>query len=105
MILVPPTALPGFWTFMFHVSPQTYLMHGLVVAGLANTKIHCAPNELLHIDRLPSGISTCGEYLEAHVKSASGYAANPNATVDCMYRPVSGTNILARKVALKQKRD
>ncbi|KAL1845877.1 Multidrug resistance protein [Diaporthe australafricana] len=93
-ILVPPKALPGFWIFMYRVSPQTYLMNGLATAGLSNTKVICSSTESVHIDILPTGRSSCGEYLEAYAEAAKGYVMNPNATSNCQYCPVSETNDL-----------
>lgn len=79
---------------MYRVSPQTYLMNGLATAGLSNTKVTCSSIESLHIDSLPPGRSSCGEYLGAYAEVAKGYVVNPNATANCQYCPLSETNDL-----------
>ncbi|KAI0806443.1 putative ABC multidrug transporter [Xylaria sp. FL0064] len=99
-IIVPPNALPRFWIFMYRVSPQTYLMNGLVLAGLGNTRVTCSPAETVHIDNLPLGYDTCGEYLEGYARSHNGYTINPTATIDCQYCPISDTNIFLASFGL-----
>ncbi|KAI1740240.1 putative ABC multidrug transporter [Xylaria scruposa] len=91
-ILVAPGALPGFWIFMYRVSPQTYLMNGLILAGLAGTEIACSATEALQIDMLPSNATSCGSYLEEYVTTHGGYVINPEAVAGCQYCPLSSTN-------------
>lgn len=79
---------------MYRVSPQTYLVDGLVVAGLANSEITCSPTEALRIDQLPSNVTSCGSYLEAYAKTHGGYVINPEAVSGCQYCPLSSTNSL-----------
>ncbi|KAJ8113402.1 hypothetical protein ONZ43_g5165 [Nemania bipapillata] len=78
-ILVTPDALPRFWIFMYRISPQTYLMNGLVLAGLANTEINCSPTDALQIDMLPNNATSCGSYLAEYVTTHGGYVINPEA--------------------------
>jgi ABC-type multidrug transport system permease subunit len=59
-----PTQLPGFWIFMYHVSPFTYLIGGWAGTGLADRSVVCAPNALAVFDP-PSGES-CEEYLSRY---------------------------------------
>lgn len=78
---------------MYRVSPLTYFVRGLAAAGLANAEIHCSAVEMLQLD-MPQNTSfqTCGDYLTPYAKLAGGYVANPQATADCQYCPVSKTN-------------
>jgi len=46
-VLVGPNAMPGFWIFMYRVSPFTYLVEGLLGNGVAHAPVHCADNEFL----------------------------------------------------------
>lgn len=90
-VLQPPPALPGFWIFMYRVSPFTYLIGGWAGTGLADRPIVCADNELAVFDP-PSGQS-CGSYLSAYVGGgAPGTLLNPSATTGCEYCPIRNAN-------------
>ncbi|OAP57126.1 hypothetical protein AYL99_07863 [Fonsecaea erecta] len=90
-VLQPPSALPGFWIFMYRVSPFTYLIGGWAGTGLANRAVVCAKNELAVFDP-PSG-QTCGQYLSAYLKGgAPGSLLNPAATASCEYCPIRSAN-------------
>jgi len=93
-VLAGPTVLPGFWIFMYRVSPFTYLIDAMLSTAVAGTNVVCASNEYLHFDP-PSG-QTCGEYLSSYISSTSGYLQNPNATGQCSYCQIAETdNFLA----------
>jgi len=90
-VLQPPSALPGFWLFMYRVSPFTYLIGGWSGTGLANRPIVCEQNELAVLDP-PSG-QTCGDYLAAYLANgAPGTLLNPSATSGCEYCPLRNAN-------------
>jgi ATP-binding cassette subfamily G (WHITE) protein 2 (PDR) len=91
-ILASPTVLPGFWIFMYRVSPFTYLVDGVLSVGLANTRVQCADIEYLHFNP-PSGL-TCSQYLGTYMSSAGGYLsdASANSTSDCQFCVVADTN-------------
>ncbi|KAI1612321.1 ABC multidrug transporter [Exophiala viscosa] len=90
-VLQSPTALPGFWIFMWRVSPFTYLIGGWAGTGLANRPVVCAQNELAIFDP-PSGQS-CGTYLAKYLDGgAPGTLHNPSASVGCEYCPIRNAN-------------
>ena len=90
-VLQPPSALPGFWIFMYRVSPFTYLIGGWAGSGLADRPVVCANNELAIFDP-PSG-QTCGAYLSAYLKGgAPGSLLNPSAVSECKYCPLQNAN-------------
>ncbi|KAJ9614979.1 hypothetical protein H2200_001053 [Cladophialophora chaetospira] len=90
-VLQPPTALPGFWIFMYRVSPFTYLIGGWAGTGLANRAVVCAQNELA-VFNPPTG-QTCGKYLSAYLEGgAPGSLLNPSATTQCEYCPLQSAN-------------
>lgn len=94
--MVSPNDLPGFWIFVYRASPLTYLIDGLISAGLANTHIICSATELLVIDP-PGGFNgTCEAYLAPYARATGGAGAllNPNATLGCEYCRIASTNIL-----------
>ncbi|KAM0351170.1 hypothetical protein ACHAPU_002955 [Fusarium lateritium] len=82
-VLQSPTALPGFWIFMYRVSPFTYWVAGIVSTELAGRAIECSVDETSIFDP-PSG-QTCGEYMADFLKAAPGQLQNPNATAQCQY--------------------
>lgn len=88
-VLVGPTAMPGFWIFMYRVSPFTYLVEGLLGNGVANAPVTCAPSEFARFDA-PSG-QNCGEYLEQYISAAGGYLEDPNST-SCQLCGIDNTN-------------
>ncbi|KAI1615041.1 ABC drug exporter AbcA [Exophiala viscosa] len=88
-VLVGPKAMPGFWIFMYRVSPFTYLVEGLLAVGVANAPVTCADNELLHF-RAPSG-ETCGTYLKSYISEAGGYLIDSNAS-QCEFCTLDNTN-------------
>ncbi|ETI20753.1 hypothetical protein G647_07095 [Cladophialophora carrionii CBS 160.54] len=100
-VLQSPTALPGFWIFMYRVSPMTYLVAGWASTGLRGRRVQCADNELANFDP-PSG-QTCGAYLARYLQGgAPGQLYNPAATSQCQYCPLTsadqflaGSNIYA----------
>lgn len=89
-VLASPTALPGFWIFMYRVSPFTYLVSGMMSTGLANTKVVCDAVEYLHFN--PPSSQTCFEYLEPYMSAAGGYLNNPEARTNCEFCSISDTN-------------
>ena len=86
-VIQTPDALPGFWIFMYRVSPLTYLVSGILSVGLHGRPAICSPNELSVFDP-PSG-QTCGQYLKAYLRTASGHLIDQNATARCQYCPLS----------------
>ncbi|KIX04357.1 uncharacterized protein Z518_05225 [Rhinocladiella mackenziei CBS 650.93] len=88
-VLVGPNAMPGFWIFMYRVSPFTYLVEGLLGNGVAHAPVTCADNEFLRFNA-PAG-STCGEYLQPYISAAGGYLVNANAT-NCEFCSLDSTN-------------
>lgn len=82
-VMQPPSALPGFWIFMYRVSPLTYLVAGITATGLHGRAIECASAELSVFNPL-SGM-TCGDYLGSFLQSSPGQLYNPSATQNCQY--------------------
>ncbi|KAK8080338.1 ABC-2 type transporter domain-containing protein [Apiospora hydei] len=92
-VLVPPDTLPGFWIFLYRVSPLTYLIEGLAGAGLADLKLSCSEIETLHLQVPEDGQDlSCGQYLASYSTIAHGYVVNPEERPDCLYCPVGNAN-------------
>lgn len=88
-VMQPKDALPGFWVFMYRVSPQTYWVSGIVSTGLHDQSLQCSSSELYHLDPPMNSGMTCEQYLKEYLSVAPGHLNNPNATSDCQYCPVS----------------
>lgn len=89
-VMQSPEALPGFWIFMYRVSPFTYWVGAMAAAMLAGREVQCATNEL-NIFNPPSG-ETCQSYLAPYLTQAPGALQNPDATVDCRYCALSSAD-------------
>ncbi|KAJ5097422.1 hypothetical protein N7456_008143 [Penicillium angulare] len=89
-VMQPPSALPGFWIFMYRASPLTYLIAGVTGTGLHGRAIHCATAELSVFN--PPGGLTCGDYLQPYVSAAGGQLYNPAATNNCQYCQLSNAD-------------
>ena len=90
-VMQPPQALPGFWVFMYRVSPLTYLVDSIAATGMHARLVTCASNELSRFDP-PSG-TTCGDYLQTFLAtSPGGSLINPSATAGCEYCPLSSSD-------------
>ena len=89
-VLAGPTTLPGFWIFMYRLSPFTYLVDGMLSTGLANTNVVCSSIELVNFNP-PLG-QTCGTYMSEFLKTEPGYLTDENATANCEFCTVSSTN-------------
>ncbi|KAM6532377.1 Multidrug resistance protein [Fusarium solani] len=91
-ILASPDDLPGFWIFMYRLSPFTYVVEGLMGTSMANAEASCEPNELIKFDA-PNG-TTCGDYLKSYLSDVGGYVTNPQAGngAACEYCTISDTN-------------
>ncbi|KAF3401994.1 ABC transporter CDR4 [Penicillium rolfsii] len=90
-VLATEDTLPGFWIFMYRVSPFTYLVSAMLSTGLSGADAICEKVEYLTFN--PPSNQTCGEYLAPYIEMVhSGYVANPDATSDCSFCSVSKTD-------------
>jgi ATP-binding cassette subfamily G (WHITE) protein 2 (PDR) len=91
-IMQSPTALPGFWIFMYRVSPFTYWIAGIVATQLHDRPVTCSTSETSTFSP-PSG-QTCQQYLAPYLQTAPGTLQNPNATADCRFCSLSSSDQL-----------
>lgn len=94
--MVPKIALPGFWIFMYRVSPMTYLVSAFLSTGLAGNEVRCSEIDFLHF--APPNGTTCGEYLEPFMKMAGGRLADPSATEMCQFCSLTSTDVFLSTV-------
>ncbi|UKZ57315.1 hypothetical protein TrVGV298_011168 [Trichoderma virens] len=89
-VLQVPSALPGFWLFMWRVSVFTYWVGGIVATELHGRQIVCSQSEL-SIFNPPSGL-TCGDYLGPFLQQAPGQLQNPSSRTQCQYCQLSNAD-------------
>ncbi|KAJ5901777.1 ABC multidrug transporter C [Penicillium taxi] len=89
-VLATPDNMPGFWIFMYRVSPFTYLVSAMLSTGVSGAEITCEAVEYLKFS--PPDNMTCGSYMETYISAASGYLENPDATTDCSFCSMSSTD-------------
>lgn len=82
-VLQTRVALPGFWVFMYYVSPFTYWIAGIVATVLHGRPVHCSPAETLTFDP-PPGMS-CAEYLAPLAGQSRGTLQNPLDRAACRF--------------------
>jgi ATP-binding cassette, subfamily G (WHITE), member 2, PDR len=96
-VLATPSNMPGFWIFMYRVSPFTYLVSAVMSTGLANTRVTCSSNEYVRFN--PPANQTCGEFMKGYIGAAGGYLQNPSATADCSFCSVENTNAFLKAIS------
>lgn len=82
--------LPKFWTFMYRVSPATYLVGGIMSNAVANSDAQCADREILQMK--PTGDLNCKDFLASYIDNAGGRILNPMSQELCQYCPLATTN-------------
>jgi ATP-binding cassette, subfamily G (WHITE), member 2, PDR len=98
IILVSPTALPGFWIFMYYLSPLTYLISAVLSTALSGTHVRCASDELVRFER-PSG-TTCGTFMASYIGSSGGYLVDESAIKTCEYCSFDETDVFLDSVGI-----
>ncbi|KAF5666080.1 ABC transporter CDR4 [Fusarium heterosporum] len=87
--------IPTFWSFMYYVSPGTYIVGGVMSAAIYGSKVVCADNEILQM--MVPGNMTCGDFMGPFVDAAGGYLVDPSSTEACQYCSLASTEeFLAR---------
>ncbi|KAI4517501.1 ABC-2 type transporter-domain-containing protein [Schizophyllum commune] len=88
--VVQPFSQLGWWKWMYHLSPYTYFIEGLLGQAAGHGDVTCADIEYVTLTP-PSGQS-CGDYLSPYISMAGGYLTNPDATSDCQFCSVKTTD-------------
>ncbi|KAJ8519083.1 hypothetical protein ONZ45_g3902 [Pleurotus djamor] len=88
--VVQPFSQLGWWQWMYHVSPYTYLIEGLLGQAIGRQQIVCADKELVAVNP-PSG-SNCSSFFENYISNRGGYLNNPDATSGCQFCPSRTTD-------------
>ncbi|KAH6877437.1 pleiotropic drug resistance ABC transporter [Coprinopsis sp. MPI-PUGE-AT-0042] len=88
--VVQPYRLLGWWQWMYHLSPYTYLIEAMVGQAVGRQPINCSSTELVTLE--PPGGQTCGGYLNPYISRAGGYLTNPDASTGCLFCPSRTTD-------------
>nr|QFR37219.1 ABC transporter [Cyberlindnera americana] len=90
-VLVTKDAMPGFWVFMYRVSPLTYYIEAFLTNAVANTDVVCEAAEFKTL--VPPSGSTCAEFFSDYLTAAgTGYLSDPSSTTSCSLCSISTTN-------------
>ncbi|GJP96864.1 ABC transporter Cdr4 [Aspergillus niger] len=95
-VLATPDNMPGFWIFMYRLSPFTYLVSAMLSTGLAGTTVTCEAVEYLSFNT--PGNQTCQNYMSSYISANGGYLLNPSATSDCQFCTMSSTDTFLAQV-------
>jgi len=80
----------GWWKWMYHLSPYTYFIEGLLGQALGKKPIVCSAIELVTLEP-PSG-RTCQDYLQTYIDNSGGYLTNPTAITGCEFCAFASTD-------------
>jgi len=95
-VLASKDVLPGFWIFMYRISPLTYLVSAMLSVGVAKAPVVCSSIEIVRV--LPPNGSTCREYLSPFINSAGGLLYNPESARECHYCPITNTDSFLKQI-------
>ncbi|KAL4922188.1 ABC-2 type transporter-domain-containing protein [Aspergillus aurantiobrunneus] len=99
-VLSSADAMPGFWIFMYRVSPFTYLVSAMLSTGLSGTNVECEAVEYLTFN--PPANQTCEVYMRDFMDSTrSGYLQDPGATSQCAFCTMDTTDTFLSSVGSK----
>ncbi|KAH8733694.1 ABC-2 type transporter-domain-containing protein [Ilyonectria robusta] len=98
-VIVAYSSLPGFWKFMYRVSPMTYIISAMLSDGVAKQEVQCSAIEFLTLQ--PANNLTCGEYLEPFMQAAGGSLQDPSSTDQCMFCSVAQTDVYLQAVGIE----
>ncbi|KAL4780663.1 ABC-2 type transporter-domain-containing protein [Aspergillus varians] len=82
-VMQPPSALPGFWIFMYRASPFTYWISGMTATQVSGREVICGSDELSVFD--PPANQTCAGYMSDYISLAGGKLINPDASAGCEF--------------------
>lgn len=98
-VLMPKNSMPGFWKFMYYISPFTYLVSSMLATGVGDSTVVCSAEEYVTFPP-PDGM-TCGQYMDPYIKVASGYVLDPNATKECAFCVMKHTDAYLQTINIK----
>jgi ABC-type multidrug transport system permease subunit/ABC-type multidrug transport system ATPase subunit len=97
-VLAGPSQFPGFWIFMYRVSPFTYLVEGMLSTAVKDASVTCLSVDYLRFPP-PSGQS-CESYMAPYLDSLGGYLLDGQSTTNCSLCQISSTNTFLESVSI-----
>ncbi|RDW23337.1 ABC-2 type transporter-domain-containing protein [Yarrowia lipolytica] len=91
-VLATKEQMPGFWVFMYRVSPLTYFVGGMMATGMGRAPVTCSPHELVRFPAVPG--KSCGEYMDGFISAlgdSAGYLVSSSADM-CEYCPMKSSD-------------
>ncbi|KAF7360014.1 Pleiotropic drug resistance ABC transporter [Mycena venus] len=88
--VVQPLSQLGWWKWMWHVSPFTYLIEGVLGQAIGGKSMQCSAVELVSVN--PPDGKTCGQYFASYMSFAGGYLTNADATSGCQFCSTATTD-------------
>ncbi|KAH9474468.1 Brefeldin A resistance protein [Psilocybe cubensis] len=88
--VVQPFGQLGWWKWMYHVSPYTYLIEAILGQAVGGQLINCSEKEFLTLQP-PSG-QTCGQFMAQYLSNRGGYLTNSDASSGCQFCPSRTTD-------------
>jgi ATP-binding cassette subfamily G (WHITE) protein 2 (PDR) len=89
--------MPGFWHFMYRVSPFTYFVEGILAVAVAGAPAQCSDTEIV---RVISPTGTCGAFLGPYQSFAGGTIINPQSTGECQFCSIATTDVFLAQVGI-----
>jgi ABC-type multidrug transport system permease subunit len=81
--LSPKPVTPSGWRWYYKISPLFYLGEGVTVDVLHDLPIQCEQSEVSTFYTVNG--TSCGQYAQEFLKSATGYLLNPESMTECQY--------------------
>ncbi|AGO10579.1 AaceriABR126Wp [[Ashbya] aceris (nom. inval.)] len=100
-VLVTKEKLPGFWIWMYRLSPLTYLVSSFLSTGAGKTPIECAPEELVRF--VPPSGQSCAQYLQPFAQYGQATLLTPRATDFCSVCPMQNSDSYLASVNIYYK--
>jgi len=77
------------WSWMYRLSPYTYVIEGLLGQAIGRQEVNCAAVEFVTLE---PPLGTCGDYMAKFIAASGGYLTNPDATSACQFCAVRTTD-------------
>ncbi|GAA5951529.1 hypothetical protein JCM21900_001592 [Sporobolomyces salmonicolor] len=85
--LMPYAQMPGYYRWLYHVSPFQHYIRSMLGVILHGVPVQCADFEVVSFLSPPD--LTCGNYTADYLASHSGYLLNPSSSSTCHFCPLS----------------
>ena len=97
-VLAGPSQFPGFWIFMYRLSPFTYLVEGMLATAVKDAAVTCLDVDFLRFP--PPAGQSCESFVEPYLSAAGGYLLDGQSTTNCSLCQISETNTFLRSVTI-----